>query len=100
MMNRVVDTCCCDADDGARAACGPKIRASDCCEKLVPAARTTALSAGGIDFDVPPPALTATVSAAAYFVPKSVAVLRLPVHARAPPGNGPPLFLVHCSLLT
>jgi hypothetical protein len=102
MMNRVVDTCCCDTDDheNESASCGPQVRSSDCCEKITTGARSSALRAAGIDFHVPPPALSATVPAAVYFVPKSVAVLTLPVRARAPPGVGPPLFIVHCSLLT
>src|ERR1700753_2538148 len=101
MMDRVVDTCCCDTDDhDESASCGPRVRSSDCCEKLSAGTGSRALRASGTDFQVPPPALAATLPAAVYFVPKSVAVLTLPVPARAPPGIGPPLFIVHCSLLT
>jgi hypothetical protein len=102
MMDRVVASCCCAADDRNEesASCGPRASATDCCEKIAPGTRSTALPAVGIDFHVPPPTLSATVPAAIYVAPKNVALLPLPVQARAPPGVGPPLFIVHCSLLT
>jgi hypothetical protein len=101
MMDRVVDTCCCDADvRDESASCEPQLRSNDCCEKITAATRSAALGPAVTEFHVPPAALSATVLAAAYVVPKSVGVLTLPLQARAPPGVGPPLFIVHCSLLT
>jgi hypothetical protein len=106
MMNRVADTCCCETHDPVNgsasesASYGPRVRSSDCCERLTTGTQNTALRAEGTDFHVRPPAFTAMVPVAVYVVPKSVAVRALPVQARAPPGVGPPLFIVHCSLLT
>ena len=102
MMDRVVASCCCAASGGhdQNASCGPRVRATDCCDKITTGTRSTTLPAGGTDFQVPPAALSATVSAAVYVIPKGGGTLTAPVKARAPPGVGPPLYIVHCSLLT
>jgi hypothetical protein len=104
MMNRVVATCCCDSDADTQsrddASSVPQVRASDCCEKITTAARSAAVRVLATDYSVPPAALTATVLTPVYVFPKTVATLTLPAQARAPPGVGPPLFILNCSFLT
>ena len=111
MMDRVVASCCCatnDQDDddpgkspeGGSASCGPRVRATDCCHKITTGTRSTTLPAAGTDFQIPPAALSAKIAAAVYVLPEGGGTLPSLVQARAPPGVGPPLFIVHCSLLT
>jgi hypothetical protein len=102
MMDRVVASCCCAGSGGhdQNASCGPRVRATDCCDEITTGTRSNTLPASGTDFQVPPAALRAMVSAAVYLVPRSGRTLTAPVQARAPPGVGPPLFIIHCSLLT
>lgn len=101
MMNRVVATCCCERDEApsSEARCAAKIRMTDCCERVSASARTPAVKAAGPDIVVSPPAIASTIPALAYVVPRAVTAPLLPAQARAPPGIGPPLFIVHCSLL-
>jgi hypothetical protein len=102
MMNRVVATCCCKGHEPAAAKgyTGAQVRSSDCCEKVTTAARSASVRGVGSDFTIAPAALTGTLPASVYFAPSSVALRMPPAQARAPPGVGPPLFIVHCSLLT
>jgi hypothetical protein len=102
MMNRVVATCCCDTgsknDDGS--SCAVRVRASDCCERLSAAARAPTLKTLGTENSVPPAALTAAVLTPVQFFPRLLGGVTLSRQARAPPSAGPPLFLLHCSILT
>jgi hypothetical protein len=102
MMNRVVATCCCDTNaNSADASCQPQVRATDCCEKVTTTARSaTAARALDTDLSVPPALLTATVPVHVYVFPEAVGTLTRIAQARAPPGVGPPLFILNCSLLT
>ncbi|HEX7672282.1 MAG TPA: hypothetical protein VF395_21950 [Polyangiaceae bacterium] len=103
MMNRVVATCCCDTDatSSEDVGCQPQVRTTDCCEKVATRARSApAARALDTDFSVPPAVLTATVPAHVYVFPEAVGTLTRMAQARAPPGVGPPLFLLNCSLLT
>jgi hypothetical protein len=102
MMNRVVATCCCDSDAGHHGdtSCEPQVRATDCCEKTTKVARSATARSLATDFSVPPAALTATVPVPIYVFHQTVATQTLPPQARAPPGVGPPLFVLHCSFLT
>ena len=103
MMNRVVATCCCDADANSSddVSYQPQVRATDCCEKVTTQARSaTAARVLDTDFSVPPALLAATVPADVYVFPETVAILTRMAQARAPPGVGPPLFILNCSLLT
>ena len=104
MMNRVVGTCCCNSGVDTKiredASCVPQVRASDCCQKITTADRVATVRALATDFSVPPALLTATVPAPAYVFPRMVATLAPPAQARAPPGVGPPLFILNCSFLT
>lgn len=103
MMNRVVATCCCDTDSSHEdePSCTAQVRAADCCERISAATRSaTPVKATGTEISVPSAALASIVPAAAYVFPRMVESLTVPEQARAPPIVGPPLFLVHCSLLT
>ncbi|HEX4476576.1 MAG TPA: hypothetical protein VH142_15925 [Polyangiaceae bacterium] len=102
MMNRVVAACCCDTDSKSDddSSCAVRVRASDCCERLSAAARAPTLKAPGMDVSVPPSALSAAVLTLVQFSPRLLGGVTLPRLARAPPVAGPPLFLLHCSILT
>jgi hypothetical protein len=58
------------------------------------------LKALGNELSIPSAAIASSVPAPAYVFPRMVEALTLPGRARAPPLVGPPLFIVHCSLLT
>jgi hypothetical protein len=100
MMNRVVATCCCDADSGHDPSYAAQVRSTDCCERITTGTRSATLKATGNEFSIPSLAIPATVLAPAYVFPRVVHALVSPRQARAPPGVGPPLFIMHCSLLT
>lgn len=103
MMNRVVAACCCDTDSNHEEdpSCTAQVRATDCCERISVTTRsTTTLKATGTEISVPSAAVASIVPAAVYVFPRTVEGLTVPEQARAPPIVGPPLFLVHCSLLT
>jgi hypothetical protein len=102
MMDRVVATCCCDADSGHRdgPSCAVQVRPTDCCEKITTGTRSATLKAISNELSIPSAAIASTVPAPVHLFPRAVEGLILPRQARAPPGVGPPLFIVHCSLLT
>lgn len=98
MMDRVVATCCCHADRGQ--SCEAQVQRTDCCEKIAPAARSATLKATGNELSIPTAAVAGVIPAPTYAFPRRIDGLVLSPQARAPPGLGPPLFILHCSLLT
>jgi hypothetical protein len=100
MMNRVVATCCCAADARHEAVRETRVRAEDCCEKLAPRAQAASLRAAASNVDVPPAARLETTALVAYVAPQRDTLPAPSIRARAPPALGPPLFIVHCALLT
>lgn len=102
MMNRVVATCCCETDSNEDddAGCAVRVRASDCCERLSAAAQTPTVGAHATELSIPPAAVTAAVLTPVHFFPRLRNDVMLLRQARAPPIAGPPLFLLHCSLLS
>ena len=100
MSGRVQATCCCAGrHELAKPAALPSARASDCCERLVPADGAKAIGTPSADDSIQPAALAAVVP-----VPLSVgsspnAPLSTARQSRGPPGPRRPLFVVHCALL-
>lgn len=99
MMDRVVDSCCCESSAASAGECRPELKAPDCCVRL----SSSALPAAEARRDVVPPLSAAAVLTAA---PLAVApaprwelsslVLRA---QRVLPLRGPPLFVRHCAFL-
>jgi hypothetical protein len=99
MMGRAVAECCCAGRDAAHDSAGPTLRAPDCCERLVPASQPVWLA----QRDAAPSLFTAPFALTPALLEPPPPAYRLlavtPPGARAPPSLGPPLFIVHCSLL-
>lgn len=99
MMERVMPSCCCAHEQEREAERAPRASAPDCCERLEAPSRSPA---GGANAAVPlvaPAALLAVLPAYLELqAPLGVEGAFTP-QARAPPSVGPPLFVVHCSLL-
>ena len=99
MMDRVVDSCCCESTAGVDAECRAELKAPDCCVRLT----RGALPAAEARRDVVPllssPALVPAGSPVALAAPE----VELPnvgrLARRVLPTRGPPLFLQHCALL-
>ena len=103
MMNRVVSsTCCCSkaAAHHDEPSYGPEARDTDCCQKIAANERSSVASASKTDGVVPPLAASEAPAPVIKVHAPRLAVVELPVRARAPPALGPPLFIAHCRLLT
>ena len=101
MMDRVMASDCCAA--GAESDVTDhqaQVRAPDCCERLVSPARAGANRAADMPMQLPGAALATILDP--YVAPTLAAGTNVtaPPQARAPPALGPPLFIVHCALLT
>lgn len=101
MRNAVTADCCCGHEERATGdENSSELRALSCCEKvkvqgnLTPALRIAEQSAMPDLSEATLPALTPLLP---HFSNRLVAP---PKRATAPPGQGPPLFLRHCSFLT
>lgn len=100
MMGFVGTSCCCPAAAKAREARREaSIRAPDCCERVAAVAPAPVAAARDSAGSVPAASLAALLPAPVYDVGEAPLALLLPASARAPPREGPPLFIVHCALL-
>jgi hypothetical protein len=99
MMERVVDSCCCESSTAVVDDCRAELKAPDCCVRLT---RGTLPAAEARRDLVPLPSSPALVHVGP---PLLVAApeLELPnigrLAQRVLPTRGPPLFLQHCALL-
>ena len=100
MMGRIVASSACDEEEASKATSpAQELRVADCCQRLLSASRSASLGTLKAVHDVAPPA---SVAAPQPFV---VALLGDSDSTRAeskqaPLAIGPPLFLVHCALLS
>src|SRR5882724_8376233 len=101
MMDRVMASDCCAAGAESNTADHQaQARAPDCCERLMSPERTGANRAANTTIQLSSAALATILDP--YVTPtlppgtSSIA----PPQARAPPALGPPLFIVHCALLS
>ena len=101
MAEKVMPSCCCaeqpaphDAEQPAQA------RTPDCCERLVSPERAGTRGVDDAALHVPTAALAIVIEP--YLAPRleSGRVGLAPRGGRGPPGAGPPLFIVHCALLS
>jgi hypothetical protein len=102
MLDRVVSSCCCDAERG-RESSGCEVRAAsgDCCERIAPLANSPpghpASEAAG---SMPPALLAIVLPQPDYgFARGSVESVRVRRARGPPPGVRPPLFIAKCALL-
>jgi hypothetical protein len=99
MMDRVVDSCCCESSAGLEGERRAELRAPDCCVRLT----RGALPAAEVRRDAVPPLPAPALVTAAPLLIAAAPVRQLP-NLRRPgqrvrPTRGPPLFLQHCALL-
>jgi hypothetical protein len=100
MSGRIQATCCCGAEDkSAEPAPLPAARASDCCERLVPADGSKAMSPGVLTPSIEPAALATVLPVPLAFGPSSQVRAFARRQSRGPPGPTRPLFVVYCALL-
>jgi hypothetical protein len=99
MMDRVVDSCCCESSAGLDVECGPELQAPDCCVRLT---RGT-LPAFEARRDVVPPLSSPALPSAAPLLLAAAAQWELPSTVRRAqrvlPTRGPAIFLRHCAFL-
>jgi len=99
MMERVVDSCCCESSDAVDARCRAELKAPDCCVRLT---RGTLPAAEARRDVVPLPSSPALVPALPLVL-AAAPELELPnvgrLAQRVLPTRGPPLFLRDCALL-
>ena len=100
MSGRIFEACCC-ADAGLPSAAHRpvEVRAQDCCERVISAARPGATATLDVE-QVLPAAFDATVPFRMDLLPRPAREPLVIWRDRAPPGVGPPLFIKHCSLLS
>jgi hypothetical protein len=101
MMGRVGPECCCGtAPDREAVSREARLRATDCCERIEPAALQAVAAAPDSVVSVPAAPAVAILPSFVVALPpveRSVALRRL---ARAPPPLAkPPLFIAQCALL-
>ncbi|HSU40886.1 MAG TPA: hypothetical protein VLJ38_15005 [Polyangiaceae bacterium] len=100
MSGRVQASCCCDAGKKSAAPESvPGVRASDCCERLIPGDRSKATTPQAASDSVQPAALAAVLSVPLAFGPNRRTPDFAVRQSRAPPGPRRLLFSVHCAYL-
>jgi hypothetical protein len=105
MLGRVTSACCCAVASAASRAvvpgdCADGIERPDCCERIEQrAAGAPGAREAGARVPAAPVAL-APAWFAAGTLPRPASRATLRVQARAPPSQGTPLFLKHCSFLS
>lgn len=100
LTGRVLTDCCCAAEAPQRAPRVQQLRATDCCDRLVTAARSGATGIRDAVSRVPGAALVAVLPWQPPPPPLPSEQVALVFHAtRAPPAVGPPLFVAHCAFL-
>ena len=100
MMDRVLSSDCCAERAESGATDHETLQAPDCCERMVSPERAGANRAADAPTQLPAAALATILDP--YVVPtlKVGTNTIAPPQARAPPALGPPLFIVHCALLS
>jgi hypothetical protein len=105
MMERVMPSCCCRGAHAAHAAREEarqaKASSPDCCERFGTPSRAPA-SAAACDaaLQVPSAALLSLLPIDVVFAAPALVGAERGSQARAPPRGEPPLFIVHCALLS
>ncbi|MEO8901774.1 MAG: hypothetical protein ABI488_08115 [Polyangiaceae bacterium] len=101
MTGRVVGACCCASAGSPRAATQltARLRAADCCERVVTAGRAAVTGTRDLLNRVSAASLFAVLPAYVLVQPAARVIGLAPRSSRAPPRLGPPLFVAHCALL-
>jgi hypothetical protein len=101
MAERVLSCCCCSEEaEPAATVRVAKVRAPDCCDRLVSPERSGANGVGDAALHLPGAALAKILAPYVDPAPECGLAGVAPAQARPPPSLGPPLFIVHCALLT
>ena len=100
MSGRLLDACCCAKAGATPASNRPvEVRAPDCCERVVSAARGGATATLEIERSLPA-AVAALVPLRIDPLPRPSVETHIVWRSRPPPAIGPPLFIKNCSLLS
>jgi hypothetical protein len=100
MMGKVVAHCCCGSGEANSDVARETVRATDCCERVSTPGGASAQATLPATWDVPPATVTALLTPRDYAVTVATELALPSRSARAPPYVGPPLFILHCALLT
>jgi len=101
MMGRVMASRCCETDAAARApSATQELQAQDCCQRLSSADRSASLGTRHVLRGVVAAALLTMVSGAFRLSPRGDTGSSCAESTQAPLAIGPPLFVVHCALLS
>lgn len=101
MMSRVVGSVACDNGTESKATgTGQEIQDQDCCQRLSAANRSASLGTLDAVNDVAPAAYVATLPQAFALGASGGPISFCGESTQAPLAIGPPLFIVHCALLS
>ncbi|MEO7033787.1 MAG: hypothetical protein ABI548_07885 [Polyangiaceae bacterium] len=101
MTGRVVGACCCASAASPLTATHltARLRAADCCQRIVTAGRAAVTATHAVWNSVAAAPLLAVLPAYVSVQPAARVIGLTPRSSRAPPRRGPPLFVAHCALL-
>jgi hypothetical protein len=101
MMGRVMASCCCETDAVSQApSAAQEFQVQDCCQRVASANRNASLGTRHVLRGVVAAAVLSTVSEAFRVSPRSDTGSSCAESTQAPLAIGPPLFVVHCALLS
>jgi hypothetical protein len=101
MMGRVMASRCCEPDAAAQApSAAQELQAQDCCQRLSSANRSASLGTRDVLRGVIAAALPSRVFEAFCVSPRNDTGSSCAESTQAPLAIGPPLFVVHCALLS
>jgi hypothetical protein len=101
MMGGIVASCCCNDEARSQGSKhGQEAREADCCERMWPAARSASLGKREAVQEVASAEALSGVGRSFEARPAASSAAACIESTQAPLAVGPPLFLVHCALLS
>jgi hypothetical protein len=101
MSGRAGKVCCCHRSAEKTEHCrAPSVDRAPCCTQLVSHTEKASATQGGAASDVPPAALLERLPAISHVQLALAQTERLAPRARAPPPQGPRIFLRDCAILS
>ena len=101
MMGGLVPSCCCGADARSQSAKhAQELQDANCCQRISPSTRSVLLSTPEAVRELALPATLAVVCVSADITPQPDTGTSCTESTQAPLAIGPPLFVMHCALLS
>jgi hypothetical protein len=101
MMGRLVPSCCCGVDTQSKS---PKhaqeLQDADCCQRISPSARGASLGTPGVVHDIAAAAALPPVCVSFDVTAGADTGASCTESTQAPLAIGPPLFVMHCAMLS